>query len=115
MKLDPVLLTMACSWSMKAYKDNEYADTTKIESKWTSTTAYFVRRKSVDIIVFRGTQQAADWIWNASAIPVPYAGRFCHGGLPRLTPLSGVKSKSLSTIRNVLWYAATVLVVRLQS
>jgi len=80
MKLDPVLLTMACSWSMKAYNDNNYFDTFKIESKWTSTTAYFVRRKSVDIIVFRGTQQAADWIWNASAIPVPYAGRFCHGG-----------------------------------
>lgn len=66
MKLDPVLLTMACSWSMKAYNDNNYFDTFKIESKWTSTTAYFVRRKSVDIIVFRGTQQAADWIWNAS-------------------------------------------------
>jgi len=79
MKLDPVLLNMACSWAMKAYNENN-ADTIKIENKWTSTTAYFVRRKSVDIIVFRGTQQAADWIWNASAIPVPYAGRFCHGG-----------------------------------
>jgi len=80
MKLDPVLLNMACSWSMKAYDDSKCVDSFKIENKWTSTTAYFVRRKSVDIIVFRGTQQAADWIWNASAIPVPYAGRFCHGG-----------------------------------
>ena len=62
MKLDPVLLTMACSWSMKAYNDNNYFDSFKIESRWTSTTAYFVKRKSVDIIVFRGTQQAADWI-----------------------------------------------------
>ena len=79
MKLDPVLLNMACSWSMKAYNENN-PDTIKIENKWTSTTVFIIKRKSVDIIAFRGSQQAADWIFNASAIPVPYAGRFCHGG-----------------------------------
>ena len=26
MKLDPVLLNMACSWSMKAYKENVSSD-----------------------------------------------------------------------------------------
>lgn len=78
-RLDPVLLKMACSWSMKAYNDNN-RDAIKIENKWTSMTAYVVKRKSIDVIVFRGTQQARDWIFNASAIPVPYAGRLAHGG-----------------------------------
>ena len=78
-RLDPVLLKMACSWSMKAYND-ENRDAIKIENKWTSMTAYVVKRKSIDVIVFRGTQQARDWIFNASAIPVPYAGRLAHGG-----------------------------------
>ena len=79
MKLDPVMLKMACSWSMKAYKDSN-KDAIKIESKLTSTTAYFVRRKTIDIIVFRGTQQVGDWAFNLMAVPVPYAGRLCHGG-----------------------------------
>ena len=39
MKLDPVLLNMACSWAMKAYND-ENKDSIKIESKLTSTTVY---------------------------------------------------------------------------
>ena len=79
MKLDPVLLTMACSWSMKAYNDSN-KDAIKIESALTSTTAYVVKRKTIDIIVFRGTQQAGDWAFNLFPIPVPYAGRLCHGG-----------------------------------
>ena len=79
MKLDPVLLNMACSWSIKAYND-ENRDATKIESALTSTTAYVVKRKTVDIIVFRGTQQAGDWAFNLFPMPVPYAGRLCHGG-----------------------------------
>jgi len=79
MKLDPVLMNMACSWSIKAYND-ENRDATKIESALTSTTAYVVKRKTIDIIVFRGTQQAGDWAFNLFPMPVPYAGRLCHGG-----------------------------------
>jgi len=79
MKLDPVLLNMACSWSIKAYND-ENRDATKIESALTSTTAYVVKRKTIDIIVFRGTQQLSDWAFNLFPVPVPYAGRLCHGG-----------------------------------
>ena len=79
MKLDPVLLNMACSWSMKAYNDKN-KDAIKIESALTSTTAYVVKRKTIDIIVFRGTQQAGDWAFNLFPVPVPYAGRLCHGG-----------------------------------
>lgn len=79
MKLDPVLLTMAGSWSMKAYNESN-KDATKIESSLTSTTAYVVQRKTIDIIVFRGTQQVKDWAFNLFPIPVPYAGRLCHGG-----------------------------------
>ena len=79
MKLDPVLLNMACSWSMKAYNDKN-KDTIKIESGLTSTTAFIVKRKTIDIIVFRGTQQLGDWAFNLLPVPVPYAGRLCHGG-----------------------------------
>ena len=79
MKLDPVLLNMACSWAMNAYKEKN-KDAIKIESKWTSTTVYVAKRKSIDIIAFRGTQQGRDWLTDALVVPVPYAGRLCHGG-----------------------------------
>ena len=79
MKLDPVLLNMACSWAMKAYND-ENKDSIKIESKLTSTTVYVAKRKSIDIIAFRGTQQGRDWLTDALVVPVPYVGRLCHGG-----------------------------------
>ena len=79
MKLDPVLLKMACSWSMKAYR-KFVEDTTKIESNWTSTTVYIAKRKTIDVIAFRGTEQKLDWLTDALVVPVPYAGRLCHGG-----------------------------------
>lgn len=79
MKLDPVLLNMACSWSMKSYRDSN-KDAIKIESKWTSTTVYIAKRKSIDIIAFRGTGQKLDILTDLNIIPVPYAGRLCHGG-----------------------------------
>lgn len=79
MKLDPVLLNMACSWAMKAYKDKN-PKAAKIESRLTSTTVYIAKRKTIDIIAFRGTQQGRDWLTDAMVVPVPYAGRLCHGG-----------------------------------
>lgn len=79
MNIDPVLLRMGCSYAMKAY-DDEVANTIKIESRLTSTTVFIAKRKSIDIIAFRGTQQVRDWLFNLSAIPVPYAGRLCHSG-----------------------------------
>ena len=80
MKLDPVLLNMACSWAMNAYKKRNKVDAIHIESKWTSTTVYVAKRKTIDIIAFRGTQQGRDWLTDALVVPVPYAGRLCHGG-----------------------------------
>ena len=79
MKLDPVLLNTACRYANKAYDDNIVA-AIKIESKLTSTTAYVIKRKTIDIIAFRGTQQVNDWLVNLLCIPVPYAGRLCHAG-----------------------------------
>jgi hypothetical protein len=79
MKLDPVMLNMAVSWAMNAYKEKN-KDAIKIESKWTSTTVYVAKRKSIDIIAFRGTQQGRDWLTDALVVPVPYSGRLCHGG-----------------------------------
>jgi triacylglycerol lipase len=79
MKLDPVLLNTACRYANKAYDDNIVA-AIKIESKLTSTTAYVIKRKTIDIIAFRGTQQVNDWMVNLLCVPVPYAGRLCHAG-----------------------------------
>ena len=79
MKLDPVLLNTACRYANKAY-DEHIANSIKIESKLTSTTAYVVKRNTIDIIAFRGTQQGVDWLTDALVIPVPYAGRLCHAG-----------------------------------
>ena len=79
MKLDPVLLKMASSWSEKAYED-DVKDAIKIENKWTSATAYIAKRKSIDVVAFRGTQQKLDVLTDINVIPVPYAGRLCHGG-----------------------------------
>ena len=79
MKLDPVLLNMACSWAMKAYAVNNN-DAIKIQSKWTSTTVFIAKRKSIDVIAFRGTKQKLDILTDINVIPLPYAGRLCHGG-----------------------------------
>jgi hypothetical protein len=80
MKLDPVLLNMACSWSMKAYQENYVKDCIRVETKWTSTTALIAKRKTIDVIAFKGTEDGLDWLTDALVIPVPYAGRMCHGG-----------------------------------
>ena len=80
MKIDPVLLNMAASWSMKAYNDKN-KDAIKVENKVTGATAFVVKRKSIDVIVFRGTQKKVnDILTDMLVVPVPYVGRLCHGG-----------------------------------
>ena len=79
MKLDPVLLDTACLYSNKAYND-KIPISIKIESKLTSTTAFIIKRNTIDIVCFRGSRGLHDWLFNLSALPVPYAGRLCHGG-----------------------------------
>lgn len=77
--VERLLLETGCKYSTLAYKE-EISKAIKIESKITSTTAYVIKLKTIDVICFRGTQQLGDWLFNISAIPVPYAGRLCHGG-----------------------------------
>ena len=80
MKLDPVLLNMAASWSEKAYKKKN-KDAIKIENKITGATAFVIKRKTIDVIAFRGTEKKLnDILTDLTAIPVPYAGRMCHAG-----------------------------------
>ena len=50
------LLETGCKYSTLAY-DEEVKKGIKIESRLTSTTAYVVKTKTLDIICFRGTQQ----------------------------------------------------------
>jgi len=79
MKLDPVLLSMGCRYAGKAY-DDKIKDTKKIESSITSTTVFIAKRKSIDVIAFRGSQQKADFFFDGFAVPLPFGGRLCHGG-----------------------------------
>lgn len=79
MKRDPSLLKKACAWAERAYADDN-AGSIKIENKLTSTTAYISKQGSINVIAFRGTQELRDWLFNVSAVPVPYAGRLCHAG-----------------------------------
>lgn len=79
MKLDPVLLSMGCRYAAKAY-DESIKDTKKIESTITSTTVFVAKRKSIDVIAFRGSQQKTDFFFDGFAVPLPFGGRLCHGG-----------------------------------
>ena len=79
MKLDPVILNTAARYAAKAY-DDDIPNSIKIESKFTSTTAFIMKRNTIDIIAFRGTASGIDWLTDALVVPVPYAGRLCHGG-----------------------------------
>ena len=65
---------------MKAYNDKN-KDTIKIESRVTGATAFVIKRKSIDVIAFRGTQKKAnDILTDMLVVPVPYVKRLCHGG-----------------------------------
>ena len=79
--LNEDMLKEACQYSIRAYEE-AIAGAIKIESKFTSTTAYFKKSEdeSFDILAFRGTSQKLDWVTDALVVPVPYAGRLCHGG-----------------------------------
>lgn len=79
--IDQSTLELACKYSIMAYED-AIPDAVKIESKWTSTTAYYIKgtKSSPDILAFRGTAQGIDWVTDALVIPIPFAGRLCHGG-----------------------------------
>jgi len=68
---------LAAGYALRCYQGVQGL---KFESKWTSTTAYLVNDDHFQVIVFRGTQQAHDWLFNLSAIPFNYNGRWCHGG-----------------------------------
>jgi hypothetical protein len=94
MKLDPVLLSMACSWSMKAYNETN-RDATKIESGLTSTTAFVIQRKTIDIIVFRGTQQVATGRLTCFRFLSRTPGACVTPGLSRPTRQCGMTSSPI--------------------
>lgn len=79
--LNKTLLKLACDYSLQAYNE-KIPNAIKIESKFTSTTAFFIEGNGTlpDILCFRGTAEKLDWVTDAMVFPVPYAGRLCHGG-----------------------------------
>jgi hypothetical protein len=75
-------LDTALTYSRNAYNDN-IVGSTKIECQRTSTTAFVHRTPHLDILVFRGTQQLRDWMFNIWTVPRPYEGRWAHAGFVR--------------------------------
>lgn len=73
------LIKKAARYALKAY-DEDIDGALKIESSGTSTTAYIIEHARHQYVVFRGTQQARDWIFNLTAFPWRYSGRWVHGG-----------------------------------
>ena len=75
------MLRKATQYSVDAYKD-QIPGALKIENKLASSTAFFMHDEELDmdVIAHRGTQQARDWIFNFSAVPVRYGKRWVHGG-----------------------------------
>lgn len=73
------LIQKACKYALLAYEE-EIEGAIKIESRGTSTTCYFVNATNEQYVIFRGTQQARDWIFNMTAFPWRYKGRWVHGG-----------------------------------
>jgi len=60
-EVERLLLETGCKYSTLAYED-KITKGIKIESRLTSTTAYVIKTKSIDIICFRGTAQLGDWL-----------------------------------------------------
>lgn len=81
MKNHGEILKLACQYSIDAYQDT-IEGAHKIESKFTSTTAFYKENEGTlpDVLAFRGTAQGLDWVTDALVIPVPYSRRMCHGG-----------------------------------
>ena len=73
------LIRKAARYSLEAYKD-DMDGAIKIESARTSTTAYIINHPRHQYVVFRGTQQTRDWLFNLTAFPWRYSGRWVHGG-----------------------------------
>ena len=68
----------AASYSLQSYSD--IPNCIRIESWWTSTTAFVIIGENVNYVVFRGTQQPQDWLFNISALPYRYNRRWAHAG-----------------------------------
>jgi len=64
--------------ALDAYQD--IPSSVKIESKLTSTVAFVMFTPECNYIVFRGTNSVADWIFNLTAVPAYYNGRWSHAG-----------------------------------
>ena len=65
--------------ALDAYNDHIPASI-KIESRLTSTVAFIKFTQDCDYVVFRGTNSVSDWIFNLTAIPAYYNGRWSHAG-----------------------------------
>ena len=105
--LDRLLLETGCKYANLAYEE-EIPKGIKVESKLTSTTAFVMKTEKLDIIAFRGTQQLRDWLFNLSAIPVPYAGRLCHGGFVAAHASIWGKSKNILIKRKTCSFVGIV-------
>lgn len=62
------LILKASELALAAYNE-DIKGAMKIENARTSTTAFILEEDNIQYIIFRGTQQVRDWIFNMTAIP----------------------------------------------
>ncbi len=64
----------------EVYLPEGCAGRTRQAGSWLSAYAEFVPGADVDMLVWRGSAEWLDWVVNATAVPVRYAGGWAHGG-----------------------------------
>lgn len=80
MDLKKQIVELACVHAIRAYSGMRGDNVVAIHNKLTSTTAYVLKTPIFQVVVFAGTNNVHDWLFNLTAIPYRYNKRWCHGG-----------------------------------
>lgn len=80
--MNKAICKRAVRYALDAY-GQDIKGAIKIESRRTSTTAFIIKGKASTVVVFRGSQQYRDWVYNVFAVPWRYKGRWAHAGFIR--------------------------------
>lgn len=71
------MIDLAAFYAQEAYRE-KLPDSFKIQKG--ATVCYVTRMPSMDVFAFRGSDDLLDWTLNATALPVPSGGGWCHAG-----------------------------------
>lgn len=80
MDLKKQIVELSCVYALRAYAGMRGYNVVPIHNKFTSTTAFVLKTPDFQAVVFKGTSEPRDWLFNLTAIPYRYNKRWCHGG-----------------------------------